>query len=380
MRRYKIGFLTSSDPLDKRKLSGINYHILQAVQQNLGDTELLGPIKSRSILNGFLKRFGKKFNKSYNIDHSIFMAILYARIFNKRLKDKQFDLIIAPRSSTEIAFIKTKIPILYYSDTTFASLYNYYEWFSNFMSISVWEGNFIEKRALRKAHWVVFTSQWAADSAVNDYHTDPSKIHLIPFGANLNEVPSRELVLRQKPFDICKLLFLGVEWERKGGEIAFETFKILKNSGLKTTLTVCGCIPPRHIVDEDMEVIPYINKNNFDEYKKFEQILLQHHFLILPTRAECFGVVFCEASAYGLPSITTDTGGVGGVVVNGINGYRLPLNAQSKTYAEKIMSIWSDFNGKYTPLAVSTRDYFEQTLNWDVFTEKVRSIIERNQI
>jgi glycosyltransferase involved in cell wall biosynthesis len=380
MRRYKIGFLTSFNPLDKRKLSGITYHFLQAVQHNLGDTEVLGPMKSRKLLTGILNRIGRKFNKSYNIDHSIFMAFNYARFFNKRLKGKQFDLIIAPRSSTEIAFLKTRIPILYYSDTTFASLYNYYSWFSNFMPLSVREGNYIEKLALRNASWLVFTSKWAADSAIKDYHADPTKIYIIPFGANLDEIPPRELVLKDKPFDICKLLFLGVEWERKGGEIAFETLKELKNRGVKAELTICGCIPPSFFSDDDLRIIPFINKNNNDEYKRFEQILLQHHFLILPTRAECFGTVFCEASAFGIPSITTDTGGVGGAVVNGINGFRLPFNARGDAYAEKIISIWSDIRGKYKPLSVSSRDYYEHSLNWDVVTEKIRSVIENNQI
>lgn len=34
------------------------------------------------------------------------------------------------------------------------------------------------------------------------------------------------------------------------------------------------------------------------------------HLLLLPTRAECAGIVFNEASAYGVPILLTDTGGV----------------------------------------------------------------------
>lgn len=378
MKRYKIGFLTSFDPLDKRKLSGVTYHLLRAVQRDLGDVEILGPMKTRRLLSGILNRIGKKFKRPYNLDHSIYMAFRYAGFFNKKLKGKDLDFIIAPRSSTEIALIRTDIPILYYSDTTFASLYNYYEWFSGFMALSEWEGNLIEKLAHKRSRWVVFTSQWAADSAIHTYHTNPEKVFVIPFGPNLDEIPERHEVLRIKENDVCKLLFLGVEWERKGGDIAFETLLELKKKGLRASLTVCGCTPPATVADDDLHVIPFINKNNFDEYKRFEAILKNHHFLILPTRAECFGVVFCEASAFAIPSITTDTGGIGGVVHNGVNGFRLPLNATGKEYASKIATIFNDYEKTYIPLAVSSRDFFESQLNWDTFSDKIRAVIEND--
>lgn len=379
-RRYQIGFLTSFDPLDKRKLSGITYHLLRAVERNLGDVELLGPMTTRRLLSGLLNRIGKKFKHRYNLDHSLYMAMRYAAYFNKKLKNKHFDLIIAPRSSTEIALLKTNIPVLYYSDTTFASLYNYYEWFSNFMSLSVYEGNLIEKLAHKRSRWVVFTSQWAAQSAIEHYRTPAEKVHIIPFGPNLDEIPPRDKVLVPRQNEVCKLLFLGVEWQRKGGDIAFEAFKIMQQAGLKVSLTVCGCRPPEGVYDDQMQVIPFVNKNNFDEYKRFEALLYEHHFLILPTRAECFGVVFTEASAYAMPSVTTDTGGIPDAVVNGVNGYRLPLSARGDAFAKQIMELWSDYEGKYLPLSMSSRNFFEQTLNWDAFTDKVRALLEKDGV
>ncbi|TSA49979.1 MAG: glycosyltransferase [Sphingobacteriales bacterium] len=40
---------------------------------------------------------------------------------------------------------------------------------------------------------------------------------------------------------------------------------------------------------------------------------------MVPSRAECYGIVFAEASSYGLPSVSTDTGGVSAVVKEGVN-------------------------------------------------------------
>ena len=160
-------------------------------------------------------------------------------------------------------------------------------------------------------------------------------------GANIDN-PPEEFIIEEKlkNTQVCNLLFLGVDWERKGGEIAFNTLKELNRKGVHTTLTVCGCIPPKEFSDSNMKIFPFLDKNKDDDYKIFIQILRKSHFLILPTRAECFGIVFCEASAFGIPSITTDTGGISNAVENGINGYRLPLDSSYLEYADKIYKLF----------------------------------------
>lgn len=67
---------------------------------------------------------------------------------------------------------------------------------------------------------------------------------------------------------------------------------------------------------------------------------MQFFLLELPTLL--FWKLFCEASAYSLPIITYDTGGVGDYVINGKNGYRLPLEASGKDFANKIIDILHD--------------------------------------
>ena len=42
---------------------------------------------------------------------------------------------------------------------------------------------------------------------------------------------------------------------------------------------------------------------------------------LLPTPADCLGLVLCEANAFSVPAFANDVGGVGEVVKPGINGY-----------------------------------------------------------
>ena len=98
-------------------------------------------------------------------------------------------------------------------------------------------------------------------------------------------------------------------------------------------------------------------------------------FLLVPTRCDAYGHVFCEASAFGLPSITTSTGGVPEVVRNGENGYVLPYSARGSEYAQIIAEIYQD-DQRYTALVESSRAAFESRLNWDVWGSDVKQVLQ----
>jgi glycosyltransferase involved in cell wall biosynthesis len=99
--------------------------------------------------------------------------------------------------------------------------------------------------------------------------------------------------------------------------------------------------------------------------------------LFLPTRADFFGIVFSEASAYGLPSVSTDTGGVSGAVRDGVNGLLLPISAGPDDYANAITKLFSD-EASYRDLARSARAEYESRLNWDAWGATVSNLIQKN--
>jgi len=348
---------------------------MNALQQYVGDVTNIGPIVfGQSFLN-YMVRFFRLFKKPYNLNHSYFYAFYYRLAFNNKLKGKSFDFIFAPRASTQIALLKTSIPIIYYSDTTFKLMYNYYSWFSNFCHISEIEGNSIERMALNKADKVVLSSEWAAKSVLNDYHIKESKIHIVPFGPNVDYIPEQEKLFIQKTRNVCKLLFVGVEWERKGGKIAYDTLLELKKRGIAAELTIVGVVPPDNIADDSVYIIPFLDKNVKSESEKFNQLLSESHFLVLPTREECFGVVFCEASAYGLPSLAYNTGGVSTAIKNNTNGFLFELSEGSDQFADKIAENFLDYDQKYIKLSKTSRQYYNETLNWETFGKSILNIL-----
>jgi glycosyltransferase involved in cell wall biosynthesis len=166
---------------------------------------------------------------------------------------------------------------------------------------------------------------------------------------------------------------VGTDWKRKGGEIAYEAFLVLKKMKIKVHFTIIGCSPP--INNPDVTIIPNINKNFEQERQIYDKILRETSFLLLPTREECFGIIFAESSAYGIPSIATNTGGVSSAVVNEKTGLLLPISSRGKEYAMLIKDLFVD-KEKYNKFRQSSRDYYEKYLNWDSWSRKLKIIID----
>lgn len=278
---------------------------------------------------------------------------------------------------TTTAFLETDIPIVLVEDATFALLHNYYAQYSNLLDRSIFEAHVITQSAMKNASLLVFSSTWAAQSAVEGYHIDERKVHCVPFGANFEDIPPKEIALAKKKSERCKLLFVGVKWQGKGGDIAFETLVKLEEMGIQTELIVCGCAPPNTFSHKRMTVIPFLDKNDKQQRGKLEKLYAMSDFLLLPSRYDCTPIVFCEANAFGLPIIATHTGGVPEVVKAGENGFVLPYGAGGTEYAEVIARIYRD-DQRYSELVRSSRAAFEDRLNWDAWgTAMKRLIVEQ---
>jgi glycosyltransferase involved in cell wall biosynthesis len=373
----KIAYLTmSEDPLDRRAWSGLIYYIAQSLQRHCGEVAFLSPVCPCWMEDhiAWLIRGASRILLKRKYNPSFFLAKSYAKAATRWLEGKSFDVIVAPESALETAFLETEIPVVLVGDATFGSLINYYPRYSHLMKRSVYELHAVQELALKKASAIIYSSAWAAGSAIKDYATNPAKVHVVPFGANLEHPPSREIALERKKSGHCRLLFLGVEWQRKGGDIAFETLLQLGEMGIEAELIVCGCIPPKSFVHERMKVIPFLNKNDERQRKELETLLMLSDFLLLPTRNECYGLVFCEANAFGLPVISTNTGGVSEIVRDGENGFLLPISAGGAEYAEVIARAYSD-SERYADMVRRSRAAFENRLNWDVWGIAVKKIL-----
>jgi hypothetical protein len=117
-RRINVAFLTSKDPRNRNSWSGTYSFMVEALQKHCGDVLCLGPVNltlpqwQSKALYLIDKASRRLLRKAYNYDHSIFISHAFSKCFESKISEKKIDLIFAPAASTEIAFLKTKIPIV----------------------------------------------------------------------------------------------------------------------------------------------------------------------------------------------------------------------------------------------------------------------------
>jgi glycosyltransferase involved in cell wall biosynthesis len=381
MARIHIAFITADDPRDKRSWSGTNHFLYKAMEKHIGEVDLLGPYMPQplqfvcSVFNFLtLRLLGKRFDYR----HSFLMRNAYGKHFITLLRKKKYDCVVVSASIASAAGIKTNLPVFYINDRVIPGAMNYHKIFTQLFAFSKRQSVATDKQAITNSRVSIFSSHWAANAAINLHHIDPSKVKVIPFGANIEERPLfRDTVTF--PESPVRLLFVGVNWHDKGGPIALQCLEALLQQNIDAQLTIVGCHPPEGVHHEKMNVIGFLNKNNPDEFRKLNELFSVSHFFILPTRFEAYGLVFCESAAFGVPALAPATGGIPTIIQDGVTGFLLPEKASGKDYAEKIASLVRNPE-KWHTMRKAAHERFENQLNWDAWAAQFRKCLEEQRV
>lgn len=373
MNTKTIAYISQTDPFtDRRAWSGTNFKLREGIE-NAGYHVKWIPYKVNRYKLFLLKLFIKLlFGKGALVDHNRYYFKLCAKSINLKLLD-DCDYLFFPAGGQIGAYLKTGKPIIYFSDATFKLMVDYY--WKNQSKHIIKEGLANDLKAINRSFINIRSSQWAADSVVNDYGADPKLTFVLEFGANIDEAD----IIPSTPYEknyCLKIMFSGVDWERKGGDIAVETVRLLNEYGINSKLIIAGIkqLPTKYDHTPYIENLGFLNKNDPEQYNHYIRAMSNAHVFILPTKAECSAIVYCEASAFGLPIFSYDTGGVRNYVRNGVNGYTLPISAQAKEYANVIIDCVE--HNRLKNLHYGGIDLYKSTLNWNSWGKRFRDYIE----
>lgn len=375
----KIAFTTTFDSRDIHNWSGTPFYIANAFEQGGDSVERIGNLARRLPFYFKLKQYWKKFlcGQRESPRFNIVAAQYYSEQVANQLNQMDIDAIISPRINP-IAYLNSKKPIILWTDALYANLVGFYPGFANHSIASVIQGNTITEECLSRCKLAIFSSDWAARGALHLYGASRDKVKVVPYGANIqcqHSLDDIRAMLKTRSRDTVKLLFIGKHWHRKGGDIVFRVAKTLHAAGQNVELHFVGCHPPK------TEEIPsyiychgFISKRSPEGAAKIKKLLQECHFLFVPSRAEAYGIVFCEASAFGLPSLTSYIGGIPTVVQDNLNGMTFSLNASAEEYCNYIMNHMQNYS-HYEALALSAFHQYQTRLNWEVAVREVKKLI-----
>ena len=368
-----IGIVSPSDIEDRRASSGTIYKIAQSLRRG-GYCIKWIPVRYNHLPYRIIRHANILVRRISGLDFAGTYRLKYARRAAESIDTAELDkcdILFFPIQSNAMYQLEHKKPVIYLSDATFEVMVDYY--WKGMTPSEIKAGNEIDRYALEHSNAIILSSQWAANSAVNYYNQPSNKVHIIEFGANNDDC---DIVRKEHKYNgQIDLLFLGVDWERKGGKIAVEACRYLNAIGCKAVLHIVGIKD----LDDDIKKLPYIvndgflDKNFSEQYYTLVSIIQRCHCLLLPTLAECSAIAFAESSAFGLPIFSHETGGVSNYVFNGKNGYMLPLGSTGEDFGRKIKQCLD--NGELESMSSSAVNVYRERLNWDTWTEKVSDII-----
>jgi glycosyltransferase involved in cell wall biosynthesis len=379
----KLAYVT---PYNARNLkepnnwSGLGYFIGKALQDQLFQLEYFGPLKDElrcKLIRKYKRHYYELFNKKYLKNSTPCTLKSYARQISDKLSKTKTNLVFSA-SANPISYLDCEQPIVFWADASFASILNFYPQYSNLCQETISDWHRLEQLAHQKCRLAIYSSDWAAQTAIKSYRVDQSKVKVVPFGANIEtEYSTDEIrdIVKSRPSNHCRLLFLAVEWYRKGGNIALEIAAELNKAGLNTELTIVGCQPVTEgQLPDFVKPLGFISKGSEQGKAKISQLIEESHFLLLPSLADCTPIVLCEANSLGVPCLTTNVGGIPTIIKDDLNGKVFSISTDSSEYCSYILDLFSNYSN-YVELALSSFNEYRSRLNWQVAGKTVKNLL-----
>jgi len=167
----------------------------------------------------------------------------------------------------------------------------------------------MERSLYRESTRTFVLSEFARMSVIEDYHVDLSRVSCVHSGCNIPPPDSVDFSKRSGNV----ILFMAVDWERKGGPELAEAFRTVKRSRPNAELWIVGCDPG--VREDGVRIFGRLSADQAAECYRSADIFC------LPSRMDPSASVLAEAAGYALPVVATRVGGNLERVIDGKSGY-----------------------------------------------------------
>lgn len=230
--------------------------------------------------------------------------------------------------------IKSNLPYGVYMDADFITYLEIYSNPERFSKRDILRIAKQEENWLQKSSHIFIGSNWAWDMMCKHYDLDENKKVTVYTGGNI-PLPQKDSFAGD-----LNLLFISLNFEKKGGPICVEAFKQIKTAYPNARLDIVGQRPPdKYIKVNGVNYIGYIDKNNPNDLERFQKALSKAFFLIHPTTMDTMGAVLIEAGYYGCPSIAPKSFGIPELLINSQTGIVVDTPFEASDFVKPILSL-----------------------------------------
>ena len=224
--------------------------------------------------------------------------------------------------------------------------------------------------ALEKAFHLLPLSYGVKESLIEHYGMPAEKITVMPPGINVDKwsVPSRIVRSDSALGRPIRILFVGLDFERKGGNLLLSLAQRPEFQNIEFHF-VCGSSIPTNSKNV------FIHTNVEPNTERLISLYRDADIFALPTSADTHSLVSLEAMAMGLPVISTRVGGIVDVIEDGKTGYLIEPK-DIETLTDRIRRLVGSHELR-REMGLAGRTRVEKRFNIDVISEKVVELLKR---
>ncbi len=223
----------------------------------------------------------------------------------------------------------------------------------------------LERRMYTEADHVFVMGEPGRDSLVNDYGVDDSQLTVVGGGVNFDELPVPVGPAREPT-----VLFIGRDFERKGGDVLLESWQRVRAEIPDATLHLVSVFE-RH---DAPGVVAHGRKTSREE---LIELYRRARVVCLPSRYEPWGYTLGEAMSYGIPCVGTTVESIPHILGDGKAGLLVPPSDPDRL-ADALVELLGDDKLAHR-VGQAGRERVEGELTWDRVTERMAPVIARTR-
>lgn len=224
-----------------------------------------------------------------------------------------------------------------------------------------------ELRQYQQAAHIFAFSQETAGSLVEQYGVPEDRVSVVGAGVNFQHLPTLGRPRTGPP----TVLFVGNDFERKGGPRLLEAFARLRRRVPEARLRVVGT-PSRAPAQDGVEQLGRVEGR-----AAMSALYAEADVFCLPSRYDPFPGVLLEAMAHGLPCVVTPTCGVPEIVEDGVTALTVSRGASTvDDLAAALERLLLD-RTTATAMGLRGRQRVEDHFTWAHVVQRMAPALER---
>jgi alpha-maltose-1-phosphate synthase len=278
--------------------------------------------------------------------------------------DGRYDLIVQLHTLFAPGLDVKKRPYVIVTDNTYQNTIRYWpKWAPVNSERQRKEWLALETEVYQNAQYCFTWSEFTRQSFIQDYGISPERVVSVGGGSNFVSAD-----LSQKRYDRQTAVFVGYEFERKGGYYLLEAWKKVHQALPEAQLYIIG---PRKPLAEPMPGVQWLGR--IENRNELRQRLMESTVFVMPSLFEPYGHAFTEGMAMGLPVIAANHCAMPEIVQHQVSGLLVPPR-EADPLADALIQILSNPD-LARQMGYAAHEDTKQARTWDDVVSRIAPYI-----